>query len=531
MDFKAGYHHWLLAPEHWTYVGVQWEGQIYVHAALPFGISQAPRIFTQIVQTMYAPLRRWHLPVTYMIDDSAGSAASLTVACWRLLFHVLVVVLLGWFVGRGKSSSWPVQWFKFLGFMVDLQRGALWIPEQKLQRFALLLTEWQRTQHPRLLATACGQLASFGPALRMAPLLVRALRAEAEMLQPAARSSQVQQLVLGTEFWLFWEKKLALLHGRPWAPPVSTTLQLVVDTSKGHFGGYVPGTGWRLTVPFDEEQQRSFAQAHDASTVRELAGMLVATQQLLLTRRHWLPRGSTLQLISDSAGGCSVLLYMRGGRTTFPWVARIHLLLAEHGVALEVSWQPRETAAIRAADALSKPVDPADWRLSWRYVDTQIASRARAALPTQMKWPPAVDLFASCEAHQRCCAHYYAEVYDARCTAADAFLQDWAALPGSYPPVRSQPAPLVFAFPPVRLLPRVLAKIRADRANALLVCPQRQYLQEEESHDIDRLPVRAAWPLWSGSGPMVTPTSRVPAAVRRGGWKTPLQAVLVCWVT
>ena len=148
---------------------------------------------------------------------------------------------------------------------------------------------------------------------------------------------------------------------------------------------------------------------------------------------------------------------------------------------------------MRRADRLSKPVDPTDCLLSRYYVHAQIARRARDALPGSETWPPAVDLIASARASQRCCGCYYAAVWDWRCAAADAFLLDWAAVPGSYPPRRPQRRPLTFTFPPLKLLRQLLAKVANNEAYMWLVCPQEQYLLE--LHALSKLPVRFSWNL------------------------------------
>lgn len=92
LDFRSGYHHLLLRPEVWTYFGVQFEGKVYVHVALPFGLSQAPEMFTRVVETIYRPLRQMGWPLTSMVDDALGAGHSATNCAWRLLHHVTPVV-------------------------------------------------------------------------------------------------------------------------------------------------------------------------------------------------------------------------------------------------------------------------------------------------------------------------------------------------------------------------------------------------------------------------------------------------------
>ena len=56
LDVKAGYHHALMHPNDWTHQGTQFESQWLAHAALPFGMSQAPERFTQVMQLASRPL-------------------------------------------------------------------------------------------------------------------------------------------------------------------------------------------------------------------------------------------------------------------------------------------------------------------------------------------------------------------------------------------------------------------------------------------------------------------------------------------
>ena len=49
-DLKSGYHHARMAPGTWGYLGFEIDGELYVFTCLPFGVSQAPWAFTQVLQ-------------------------------------------------------------------------------------------------------------------------------------------------------------------------------------------------------------------------------------------------------------------------------------------------------------------------------------------------------------------------------------------------------------------------------------------------------------------------------------------------
>lgn len=76
---------------------------------------------------------------------------------------------------------------------------------------------------------------------------------------------------------------------------------------------------------------------------------------------------------------------------------------------------------------------------------------------------------------------------------------------------------------------RALSNVVADRAKVWLVGAQVKFLHELDLHALSSLPVLTASrrQLWSGGGPMVSPSPRVLAHVSAGGWKTQLQVTLV----
>jgi hypothetical protein len=100
-----------------------------------FGASLAPEVFTRIMSVLHTPLRLLRGPLTFMLDDSKGGARRLGLACARLhrqLLHSLGLVVV---VGLKKSSQWPSQMVKYLGFLHDLARGLVLLPPDKLARF------------------------------------------------------------------------------------------------------------------------------------------------------------------------------------------------------------------------------------------------------------------------------------------------------------------------------------------------------------------------------------------------------------
>ena len=100
------------------------------------------------------------------------------------------------------------------------------------------------------------------------------------------------------------------------------------------------------------------------------------------------------------------------------------------------------------ADALSRPhqLPHTEWSLNMTVF-----------LSLRRLWPVQIDLFATSANHR--CSIYFSPFRDPRSAGTDAFLQSWDGLQA-------------YAFPPVAVIPRVLAKLRASSGTELtLVAP------------------------------------------------------------
>ena len=57
VDIKNAYRIIPVHPEDRALLGMQWEGALYVDAALPFGLRSAPKIFTNVADALEWMLR------------------------------------------------------------------------------------------------------------------------------------------------------------------------------------------------------------------------------------------------------------------------------------------------------------------------------------------------------------------------------------------------------------------------------------------------------------------------------------------
>jgi hypothetical protein len=182
---------------------------------------------------------------------------------------------------------------------------------------------------------------------------------------------------------------------------------------------------------------------------------------------------------------------------------------------LSFVWCPRETANLQAADALSKPSDPTDWRLSRQIATTAVSKHAPGYAHL---WPPQLDLFASSRAHQ--CEHYVALAWDGSCVAVNAMSLNWARVElvrgrrGDQVAVLDRP--VCCAFPPFGLLVQTLRRLYLDGAVASVSCPL--HLMSLQRFLLNELRPVCAFELQAPFDVLMSPTRAVPPEVVGQGW-------------
>ena len=191
----------------------------------------------------------------------------------------------------------------------------------------------------------------------------------------------------------------------------------------------------------------------------------------------------------------------------FPAVAATHLWALNNDVALSFVWQPRTTAAVVKADAMSKVLDHDDWRLS-RTVFVRQVQQQQSEMVNQGFLPLHCDLFGSRYAHV--VDGYYSREWDGKSLGQDAMTKDWTQWPEGMQPDKAGQKPVMYAFPPWQMLPLVLLKIHRERPVIWLVCSR--YLRTADELFLKQMPVRCRVNLsCRTNSDIVKPTIRNPA--------------------
>ena len=509
LDLSSAYHHIEIHPDSTPFLGFEWGGVFYRFVVLPFGISTAPWLFTKVMGHCGRFLRSPGLGLDLLIylDDLIFAAPTARDALRTAQTMIHVLRRFGWLIHPTKCTgvSEAIQVFRALGTVVDLATQLYSVPAETVDRIlraASALATGPPMAPVRVVARLKGLIGSTwvatGPATRVRT------RAFDEVIEsrPAAlgRSRRAVRrswaaLVLVTaaarEEAEWWIRHLARLSGQPIRPrpfDASVDGDIASDASDSGVGAFLSATSTpsclfrtllarapqgmtRTMVASCLRRGIEFMAALPphllaaSSTLRELWGVstfIIAVAPLL--------RGGRFRVFMDNLG-CVFILggvvppfavggkqwgeYVSGGspdRALQRLALRLFEAQVQGGFTLQAVWVPR-LENVRA-DFLSH------------------ASEARqhdyCLLPALFRWlderwgPHTIDRFAcpaTCqplaEPHTgRFCSAYF----HPSAVWTDAFAAPWAGDNN-------------WLFPPVPLIARTLAYLRASGARGTLVVP------------------------------------------------------------
>lgn len=206
-------------------MGFSWEqqgvAQFYVFAVLPFGLSTACYAFTKLLRPMIRYWQRQGLQVLLYLDDGIvavkGEKQAEEASC-----QVKEDLARAGLVEHTAKCCWmPSQHAKWLGFKLDLQRGVISVPEEKIValRSQLSRAAANDTLKARELAGIIGKIMSMS--LAVGPVSRLMTRRMYALLN--SRAYWCQQLEISPEAKVelqFWLNQLEHVNGREiWHSP------------------------------------------------------------------------------------------------------------------------------------------------------------------------------------------------------------------------------------------------------------------------------------------------------------------------
>ena len=120
IDLKDAYFHVPVAVKFRKYMRFMIDNKVYEFLSMPFGLSTAPKIFTNIVVEFKKIAMTRGFNLNQYLDDWINRDLSQVIAQNRIWQLLQLVVYLGFLPNYDKSSLEPSQQFDFLGGSYDL---------------------------------------------------------------------------------------------------------------------------------------------------------------------------------------------------------------------------------------------------------------------------------------------------------------------------------------------------------------------------------------------------------------------------
>lgn len=442
-DFRSGYHHIDIFPEHWTFLGFSWTKNgitsYYCFIVLPFGLSTAPYIFTKVCRVLVKFWRSNGIKIVLFIDDGIGVENTFS-QCKLVSTFVKNSIDLSGFLANEEKSNWgPIQVVTWLGLVIDTHRFVLRITDKRTSKVLDKINRMKRklVASARQISAIAGSVISqtivLGP---VTGLFTREMyRFIARCRSWDSKSEIPSSVFLEFNFWL---DNLLVLNERSLggeSVPVCVSCNVNSDAS---------GSACAAILKIDDNihtSHKNFSPVErvQSSTWREL-------EAVSFTLRSFAPllQGRTVNWETDNQAVASITTKGSKKEHLQCLAVRIYFLCKRFDINLNINWIPRDKNVV--ADEISKFVDFDDWTTSTTFFRLLDSS-----------WGPfTIDRFAN---HKNAkTPRYNALFWNPACEAVDAFTQDWDSENN-------------WLVPPIFLIPRALRHAKACHAYGTLIAP------------------------------------------------------------
>ena len=195
IDLKHAYFHLELAKGLKPYICIQLQEKVFQFQAACFGLSTLPQQWQSVMKLFIKKWRKQGILTWVYLEDILLIGNSLAAVQKHLQVMLKDLELAGMVVNKKKSQLVPTQQVDHLGFTVDLKKGLLQVPQEKLKivqkELGKLLTHW---------TMSCRKMAAILGATKRFLMAMPFLRAFTDQLARFVN----QQEKLG------WDKKLQI---------------------------------------------------------------------------------------------------------------------------------------------------------------------------------------------------------------------------------------------------------------------------------------------------------------------------------
>ena len=496
IDLQDAYFHIPIAVHSRKYLRFMILGRVYQFRALPFGVASAPLIFTRVMGVVANYAHRHGVRVHMYLDDWLLRSLSRTTLLRDTQFLMDLCVDLGLRVNVSKSSLIPQQDFVFLGIRFMTVPFLCYPSEDRFQRLQVLLRGFLRRP---------------------------ALSAKMWMRVIGSLTSMTSQVPLGAlhrrpvQLWFLahWRHPRLLLQSIPVGSSVRQALRWWTVRSHVMIGASLSPFNPQVTM-YSDASLSGWGAHLDSLTAsdswppryRSYAINWLELKAIHLALGHFLPqlRDHHVLWMCDNRTAVAYINKQGGTRSQSLYVlARDILLLCRTAnIRLRCRYVPGNLNV--HADRLSR---------RGQILATEWSLHPRVTSALWLLWGrPHVDLFATRENFKL--PTFVSPLPDEMAWASNAFTISWEGMKA-------------YAYPPTSLIPRVLAKLRLESAEVILVAP---WLPRRAwSLDLLDLCLEAprALPAWSTL--LLQPGSdifhRNPGVLRLHAWRVSRAALLL----
>ena len=461
IDISEAYHHVPIRPDHQKYLRFaircpDGTTQSYEFRSLPMGLAISPRVFTKVMKVPVELMRVQRVRVAIYMDDMLIISKSMEQCNHDTKVALDILDQAGFVVNSEKSELQPKQLIKFLGMMIDTKEMTISVPKSKVDKSTKLLRQCRQEVKENLLtarqlARLIGVIGSLHHAIPDTRLrLVHLQRAKTAALRKGNWLSIAYLNPEALKELEFWEASIEFLSskGRRFnLLPANYTIN--TDASDVGFGAAVTEglspeqlalKRHRIQSPWDAQQE----QAH--INWKEL---YAATQALVHFASLYNWRQTRIRIRSDNTVTIAYLNKV-GGR--IPYLNELMIQLYEFCDQRQLQLEATYIQGLlnTVADRLSRDI-PQDFSEAMLHSACMDQINQRFGQRT-------LDLFASSRNNR---TQKFVSLHpDQEAVATDAFTINWG-----------QTREALYINPPFILLPRVLQKLRADQARAVLIAP------------------------------------------------------------
>ena len=435
IDLKDAYFSVPIFQPHRKYLRFLWSFKRYEFACLPFGYSLAPRVFNKIFKPVIPYFRFLGFSVIIFIDDLILIASSYDECLQQLEVLKQTLCKLGFTVNVEKSQLVPVNEIIYLGFIINSIAMRLRLPAVKLEKIVSACKALLAKHQPSVtdFAKVTGLLVSALPAVNYLEMHYSSLElcktqtssGSLDYDTTLSLSSQARsdlQLVI---------ENITQCNGRLFQVP---KIDIYMQSDASLIGwGAVSGSPSASGRWCQSESRRHINYLELLASFHALQCFVSNSRSIHV--RLALDNSTAVAFINNMGGVLSPLLDSLS-KSIWEWCKLRDIFISAQHIPGKVNNQ---------ADTLSREISSnLEWSLNGELFQEIISQT----------FTPEIDLFAS------------------RLNAKTAMFISWHPQPGAAATDAfslSRANMNCYAFPPFILVPRVLAKIRHDKAVVLLI--------------------------------------------------------------